>query len=109
MERPFTPDGSADEPRTAALDERPTPPSNRRFRSPGGGRGTSIPEYEPPTSREGAHPPPPPPPPPDDDRTRALPSDGSWRAERQPSRQVVLDRYRLERRIGAGGLGVVWL
>src|SRR4051812_50141894 len=101
MERPLTPDGSADESRTAALDERPTPPRNRRFRSPGGGRGAAIPEYEPP----------PPPPPgedrtqalPGDDRTHALPSDGSWRAERQPPRQAALDRYPLRRRACAPG------
>jgi hypothetical protein len=130
MERPFKPDGSADESRTAALDERPTPRRNRRARFR---RGEGpIPEYEPPRwgeprevpqgeralrrepgeagagrddptaalprrARDPA------------DATAALPSDGHWRDDQQPPRQVVLDRYALERRIGAGGFGVVWL
>src|SRR4051812_2920676 len=147
MERPY-PDEDA---RTAALDDRPTPRRNRRFRG-----GSGIPEYEPPQwrgrdrawlgkvaedatsalpseagsesatrslrrddypgapagERRGDH----------DDRTSALPRgrdhddatrglahEGDWREEYGPPRQVVLDRYRLERRIGAGGFRVVWL
>src|SRR4051794_8354790 len=122
MERPFKPDGSADDSRTAALDERPTPRRNRRPRF---GRGEGpIPEYEPSEwpdataalprddgtyglprddataalPRGGS-----------DGATAALPSDGHWRDDNQPPRQLVLDRYSLERRIGAGGFGVVWL
>jgi hypothetical protein len=107
MERPHTPGGSADEARTAALDERPTPRSGARSRFRR--EASSIPEFEPPGwsdataalprggrgEEDG------------DALTAALPSDGGWRDRDQ--RQVVLDRYSLERRIGAGGFGVVWL
>jgi hypothetical protein len=44
-----------------------------------------------------------------DDATSALPSRGDWREAPQTPRELVLDRYSLERRIGAGGFGVVWL
>jgi hypothetical protein len=102
MERPSTPDGSADDSRTAALDERPTPRRNRRPRF--GREEGPIPEYEPPEWPEETMALPE-----RDDATSALPSDGHWRDELGPPRQFVLDRYSLERRIGAGGFGVVWL
>src|SRR4051812_41923608 len=99
MERPFTPDGSADEARTAALDERPTPRRNRRPRF--GRQEAAIPEYGPPDRRDGTAGLPR-----DedatsalprdrerdrDDATAALPSDGHWRDEQQPPRQLVLE------------------
>src|SRR3954447_13002023 len=116
MERPYTEDDA----RTAALDDRPTPRRNRRFR----GRGKpGIPEFEPPSwARDRARPgkgggeeatsalsredytralPREPEPHGQDDHTRPLPREGEWRENYGPPRQLVLDRYRLERRIGA--------